>query len=170
MFGQRSSLARLSFGRYATPDSGVIASEMATSLSPRLAAIVDALPLRPGIRVLEIGCGPGAAARAIAHRVGNGHILAINRSAKAIEQIRASSQDEIASGWLSVRQVAIEDFVLEPGEAPFDIAFAVRVGALDGRHPDLQARAHQNIARALVPDGRFFIDGGNPLREVVLRG
>jgi cyclopropane fatty-acyl-phospholipid synthase-like methyltransferase len=28
-------------------------------------AIVDALPLRPDSRVLEIGCGPGAAARAV---------------------------------------------------------------------------------------------------------
>jgi SAM-dependent methyltransferase len=142
---------------------------MAAPLSSRLTAIVDALPLRPGIRVLEIGCGPGAAARAIAHRIEDGHILAIDRSAKAIEQARAASQDEIAAGRLSVRQVAIEDFVLETGEAPFDIAFAVRVGALDGRHPELEMRAHRSIARALVPNGRLFIDGGSPLTEVTLR-
>jgi hypothetical protein len=43
------------------------------------------------------------------------------------------------------------------------------VGVLDGRHPELQTRAHQRIARALVPHGRLFLDGGNPLREVVLR-
>jgi SAM-dependent methyltransferase len=142
---------------------------MATQLSPRLAAIVNALPLRPGIRVLEIGCGPGAAARAIAHRIGDGHILAIDRSAKAIEQARAACRDEIAAGRLSVRQVAIEDFVPEAGEALFDIAFAIRVGALDGRHPELEMRAHRSIARALVPNGPFFIDGGNPLKEVTLR-
>jgi protein-L-isoaspartate O-methyltransferase len=44
-----------------------------TDLSPRLAAIVEALPLRPGLRVLEIGCGPGAAARAVARRIGDVH-------------------------------------------------------------------------------------------------
>jgi SAM-dependent methyltransferase len=131
--------------------------------------MVDALPLRPGIRVLEIGCGPGAAARAIAHRIEDGHILAIDRSGKAIEQARAASQEEIAAGRLSVRHVAIEDFVLEAGEAPFDLAFAVRVGALDGRHPELERRAHRSIARALVPNGRLFIDGGSPLKEVTLR-
>lgn len=50
------------------------------SLSPRLAAIVDALPLRRGMRVLEIGCGPGVAAREVARRLEDGHVLGIDRS------------------------------------------------------------------------------------------
>ena len=58
---------------------------MNNKLSKRLAEIVDALPLKSGIRVLEIGCGPGAAAREIAQRIGSGQILAIDRSAKAIQ-------------------------------------------------------------------------------------
>jgi SAM-dependent methyltransferase len=134
--------------------------------SARLAGIVDALPLRPGIRVLEIGCGSGAALAA--RRIGDGHILAIDRSAKAVRQAIGSSPVEIASGRLRVRQVAIEDFELEPGELPFDLAFAVRVGALDGRHPELEARAIERIARALVPYGDLYIDGGNPLRRITL--
>lgn len=36
---------------------------MANKLSQRLADIVDALPLKEVVRVLEIGCGLGAAAR-----------------------------------------------------------------------------------------------------------
>ncbi len=90
---------------------------MPDELSRRLAEVIDALPLRPGIRVLEIGCGPGAAARAV----------------------------------------------------PFDIAFAIRVGALDGRHPELERQAHERIASALVPGGKLFIDAGYPLREVSLQ-
>jgi SAM-dependent methyltransferase len=138
------------------------------TLSPRLAAIVEALPLRPGLRVLEIGCGSGAVARAIVRGIGDGHVLAIDRSAKAIHQARMASTNEIASGRLSVRQVAAEDFELEAGEAPYDLAFAVRVGALDGRHPQAGQRARQRIAAALTPYGRLFIDGGNPLREISL--
>ncbi len=142
---------------------------MAQVLSARLAAIVDALSLRPGLRVLEIGCGPGAAAREIVRRIGDGHVLAIDRSASAIAQAKAASAAEIKSGRLSFRQVAAEDFELEPAEAPYDLALAVRVGALDGRHPEAGRRARRRIAAALTPEGRLFIDGGDPLREISLR-
>ena len=135
------------------------------ALSPRLAAIVEALPLAPGLRVLEFGCGPGAAAREVAHRVGpDGYVLGVDRSAKAIEQARAHN----APATLAFRQSTIEAFELEAGEPPYDLAFAIRVGALDGRHPDLEQRALARIAAALTPAGRLFIDGGNPLRELDL--
>jgi SAM-dependent methyltransferase len=141
---------------------------MATDLSPRLAEIVDALPLRPGLRVLEIGCGPGAAARAVAKRIANGQVLGIDRSAKAIAQAIAGSKGEMASGCLRFRHVAAEDFELEEGERPYDIAFAVRVGALDGRHPVTGRVARERIRRALVKGGRLYIDGGDPLRDLSL--
>ncbi|MEU6646680.1 methyltransferase domain-containing protein [Saccharomonospora sp. NPDC046836] len=140
-----------------------------SALSPRLAAIVDALPLWPGLRVLEIGGAPGSAARAIAQRIGDGHILVIDRSAKGIDQIQRNAADEIVAGRLSVRQVAAEELELLPGEEPFDLAFAVRVGALDGRHPQAGIAAIQRIAAALTPSGRLFIDGGDPLRELDLK-
>ncbi len=139
---------------------------MPRDLSPRLSEIVDALPLTPRARILEIGCGPGAAARAVAARLTSGHILAIDRSAKAIAQAEAASAQEIASGRMTVRQVAAEDFVLERDEAPFDVVFAVRVGALDGRHPDAGRRVLERVAAALAPGGRLFVDGGRPLREI----
>jgi precorrin-6B methylase 2 len=138
-------------------------------LSPRLKEIVHALPLRPGLRVIEIGCGPGAAAREVARRVGpDGHVLAVDRSARAIGQLRASAADLIDAGLLSVRTVAGEDLVLDPDEERYDLAFAVRVGALDGRHPAAGGQVVARLADALVAGGRLFVDGGDPLREIPL--
>ena len=141
---------------------------MTEKISPRLAEIVDALPLRPGMRVLEIGCGTGVAARAVLGRIGNGHVLAIDRSAKAVALANAGSRAELATGCLEFRQVSAEDLVLNKGEKRYDLAFAVRVGALDGRHPEAGRVALERIRKVLVKGGRLFIDGGNPLREITL--
>lgn len=119
--------------------------------------------------MIEIGCGPGAAAREVARRVApDGHVLAVDRSATAIEQVRRTGADLISSGVLSVRHTSVEELVLAPGEAPYDLAFAVRVGALDGRHPAAGQRAIERLRDVLAPHGRLFIDGGDPLREVEL--
>jgi precorrin-6B methylase 2 len=138
-------------------------------LSPRLEAIIEALPLRAGMRVIEIGCGPGATARAVARLVGpEGHVLAVDRSARAVEHVARTAADLIAEGRLSLRQIPAEELVLQPGEPRYDIAFAVRVGALDGRYPEAGAKALRRLAHALVPGGRVFVDGGDPLRELTL--
>jgi cyclopropane fatty-acyl-phospholipid synthase-like methyltransferase len=137
-------------------------------LSPRLAAVVEALPLEPGMRVLEIGGAPGPAARAVAQRIDPGLVLVIDRSAKGVALVERTAAQEIAEGRLAVRRVAAEDFELEPGEQPYDLAFACRVGALDGRHPRAGERAVERIRAALAPHGRLFIDGGSPLRELDL--
>lgn len=162
-------------------------------LSSRLAALVDALPLVPGMRVLEIGGGPGAAARAVARRLvagagpvsetsegsvsgpsegpgrDRGELLMIDRSAKSIALASRNAAEEISAGWMRVRQVGVEDFVLETREHPFDLAFAFRVGAFDGRHPEIAEQALDRVSAALRPGGRYFIDGGDPLREIDLQ-
>lgn len=140
-----------------------------TALSPRLQAVVDALPLRPGMRVLEIGGAPGAAARAVAARVGpDGHVLVLDRSATGIRQIQASCDSEISAGTLSVLHAPVEDFTLPDGVAPFDLAFACRVGALDGRHPRLYEPALANLRRALTPGAVLYVDTGSPLTAITL--
>lgn len=69
---------------------------------------------------------------------------------------------------MSVRQAAVEDLVLHADEEPYDIVFGVRVGALDGRHPEAGERALERIATATTAGARLFIDGGDPLRELTI--
>jgi cyclopropane fatty-acyl-phospholipid synthase-like methyltransferase len=135
-------------------------------LSDRLAAVVAALPLEPHMWVLEIGCGPGAAARAVAARLTTGHVLGIDRSRAAIAQAIAGSAEQIGTGRLTFRQIAAEEFVLDDGDRPFDLVFAVRVGALDGRHPTAGDQVLRRISAATRNGARLFVDGGHPLREL----
>lgn len=132
------------------------------TLSPRLLAAVDALPLRPGLRVLEIGGAPGAAAREVARRVAPGHVLVLDRSTTGVALTERTCAAEIAAGLLSVRCCAVEDARLLADGAPFDLAFACRVGVLDGRHPDGEARARAAVAAMLVPGGELHVDPGLP--------
>ncbi|MFD8554082.1 methyltransferase domain-containing protein, partial [Streptomyces fradiae] len=115
------------------------------------------------------GRGAGPPARAGPARLPPGRDLAIDRSAAAVARARAACAEEIASGRLTVRRGAAEDFVPEPGEGPFDLVFAFRVGALDGRHPEAGRLALARVAAALAPGGRVFVDGGDPLRELTVR-
>lgn len=128
------------------------------TLSLRLLAAVEALPLHPGMRVIEVGGAPGAAAREVARRVNPGHVLVIDRSTKGIELTHRTCAAEIDTGLLSVRHVAVEDARLDPDEAPYDLAFACRVGVLDGRHSQREQEARANLRAMLVPNGPILID------------
>lgn len=141
---------------------------MSSRISKRLLTLIDALPLKKGLRVVEIGCGTGVMAREIVSRIGNGSLLAIDRSEKAIDQCIRNSKDEIASGRLKFQKCAVENFTLPKNEKPFDMAIAVRVGALDGRHPEIEQAALINLSKALISGGKLYIDGGDPWKEIDL--
>ena len=141
---------------------------MGNGLSACLREAVDALPLQPGLRVIEIGCGPGAATRAVAARLGDGFVLGIDRSDRAIAAAVRGSQAELDAGCLDFRRVSVEHFELQQGEEPFDLAFAIRVGAFDGRHPDQGELALEQLRKALRPAAKLYIDGGHPLKEIAV--
>ncbi|SDS03240.1 SAM-dependent methyltransferase [Agrococcus carbonis] len=134
-------------------------------LSARLTAVLRALPLREGMRVLEVGCGSGALARAIAAEVGaSGSVLGVDRSPTAIQAAERASDH----GSLDFRVAAVERFRLMGREQPFDLVVAIRVGALDGRHPELEAEALERLRAATVPGASLYIDRGDPLERVAL--
>jgi hypothetical protein len=110
------------------------------------------------MRVLEVGGAPGAAAREVGRRVAPGRVLIIDRSPRGVDLTRKACAAEIEAGLISVRLVAVEDVTLEPDEAPYDLAFACRVGVLDGRHPARHDEAMTRIRAMLVPGGPIFVD------------
>lgn len=137
-------------------------------LSRRLRLIVDRLPLRPGLRVLEVGCGTGMLVREMALRMGEGYVLGIDRSATAIAKAQSIGV-EGRRAEIAFRCVAAEAFERLTDEAPFDIAVAVRVGAFDGRFPRLERLALPRVLAALAPSGLFFVDDSQPIDKATLR-
>lgn len=138
-----------------------------SKISKRLLEIINALPLKNDLRILEIGCGTGIAAREIVNRFDTIFVLATDRSEKAIQQSIQNSGAEISAGKLQFQKIAIEEFTLEDHKK-FDFAFAIRVGALDGRHPEIEKQALDKIKKSLKSNGKLFIDGGSPLKEIQL--
>src|SRR3954464_11801527 len=54
-------------------------------------ALLDALALRPGDRVVELGCGPGGLTRRVVRRLGSsGVAVGVDASAAMLDQARAA--------------------------------------------------------------------------------
>ena len=86
------------------------------SLAPQLA---DAARVAPGQRVLDVGCGPGGLAAALAERVGGGCVAAIDPA----EQFAAACQARVPEA--DVRVGGAEELPWEDGS--FDAALACLV-------------------------------------------
>jgi ubiquinone/menaquinone biosynthesis C-methylase UbiE len=126
-------------------------------VSERLRSIVESLDIRPGDRVLEIGCGHGVAATLVCERLDGGFLTAVDRSPKMIEAAGRRNADHVAAGRAEFLVATLED--LDLGERRFDKAFAVRVG-LFHRDPE---RARGLVEPWLAPGGQlqaFFDEPG----------
>jgi ubiquinone/menaquinone biosynthesis C-methylase UbiE len=118
-------------------------------VSERLRRVVESLELRPGDRVLEIGCGHGVAATYVCERLDGGRLTAIDRSPKMIEAAARRNAAHVEAGRAEFLVAALEE--LELGDRRFDAIFAVRVG-LFPRKPE---RARRLAERWLAPGGRL---------------
>ena len=111
----------------------------------RRSTVLEALNLRTGERVLEVGCGGGYYAREVAQFVGRAdRVCAIDISPDQITAARARCAD---MAWVECRE---GDITAPPyGDAEFDAIFAVQVLEY---LPDLDAGLRQ-IHRCCGPAG-----------------
>ena len=124
-------------------------------MSERLLSIVDQLGIRPGDRVLEIGCGHGVAATFVCERLDGGRLTAIDRSPKMIEAAARRNAAYAEEGVAEFLVMRLEE--LDLGNRRFDKVFAVRV-RLFHNEPE---RARRLVEPWLAPGGelRAFYDG-----------
>ena len=111
------------------------------------------MDLRPGDRVLDLGCGSGWATRLLARLVtespeGFGQVVGVDVSDEMIRQARAASKDfeNVLYVWGSAQQIPWE-------ENFFDKMLSVESFYY---YPD-QDRALAELLRVMAPRGRMFI-------------
>jgi len=71
----------------------------------RITWAVGVLDVQPNDQVLEIGCGPGAAAEVICARLEKGKLFAIDRSESGVDRTKRRNKKYIETGRLTVRQI-----------------------------------------------------------------
>lgn len=138
------------FNRWAEAGEGKKMERHHLDITEKTIRLMD---LRPGERVLDLGCGSGWATRLLARLVGEGpegfgQVVGLDVSDEMIRQARAASRefDNILYVWGSAQQIPWE-------ENFFDKVLSVESFYY---YPD-QNRVLAELFRVMAPHGRLFI-------------
>jgi len=106
--------------------------------------------LRVGMRVLDVGCGPGSITRGLAERVAPGEVVGVDLSKETLESAR---RDAAARGLDNLRYEEASVYALPFPDASFDVAYAHQVL----QHLREREAALQEMLRVLRPGGLLAI-------------
>jgi ubiquinone/menaquinone biosynthesis C-methylase UbiE len=117
---------------------------------------LNALRLKPGDRVLEIGAGPGFVSFALADHVGpTGVVYALDRSAEALAQLERRQNER---GIEHIQRIAGDAAELQPDGVQADSALITMVL----HHADDPAEILRNVVRFLPPGAPVVIGEFHP--------
>ena len=141
---------QLEFNRWAEAGEGPKMEQHHLDITMKTLRLMD---LRPGERILDLGCGSGWASRLLARLVGDGpegfgQVVGLDISDEMVRLARASSKD-------------FENILYVQGSAskiPWEENFFDKVLSVESfyYYPD-QDRALLELFRVLAPKGRLFI-------------
>ena len=116
-------------------------------LGPVADLVIDRAKLKPGERVIDVGCGSGATTMAFAREVApSGHVLGVDISGPMLERARQSAPKDLSIDFV------LADATVYPFEpASFDV-LASRFGVMFFADPAL---SFANMRKALRPSGRL---------------
>ena len=118
-------------------------------LHPVLEAVLSLTDLRPGERVLDIGCGSGTSTIAAAKQVGpDGAALGVDISVPLLD---AARQQAAKIGLAQLSFTEADAATADLGQAAYDVLMS-RFGVMFFADP---VTAFQQMTRALTPDGRI---------------
>lgn len=106
--------------------------------------------LRPGMRLLDVGCGPGTITAGLARAVAPGEVVGIEIVAEVLDQAREHAERE---GLTNVRFEEASVYELPYEDASFDVVHAHQVL----QHLTRPVDAAREVLRVLKPGGLFAV-------------